>query len=65
MSKMMPRMYEESDFIKNYKRFEKRLKNLYWKKNPDWYMEFKKFADEKFEEIDGITVCILFPITAR
>jgi hypothetical protein len=53
MSRMMPRMYEQTDFINNYLKYEKQLKNLYWKKNPDWYMEFRKFADEKFEEIDG------------
>lgn len=53
MIRMMPTMYEQPDFINNYLKFEKRLKNLYWKRNPNWYMEFKKFDDEKFEEVDG------------
>lgn len=46
-------MPEESDLIKNYLGFENRLRRLYWKKNPTWYLKFKKFADEKFEEIEG------------
>lgn len=33
--------------------FSKRLENLYWKRNPSWDLEFKKFDDEKFKEVDG------------
>lgn len=44
---------DDSNFIANYKKFVRKLDNLYWKKHPNWYLEFKKFDDEKFKEIDG------------
>ena len=46
-------MFEKSKLIRNYKGFEKRWENLYWKKNPGWSLQFKKFPDEKFAEIKG------------
>ena len=46
-------MFEEYKFFRNYRGVEKRWENLYWKKNPQWYLQFKKFPDEKFTEIDG------------
>jgi hypothetical protein len=50
---MMNGPLEDSNFIANYKKFVRKLDNLYWKKHPNWYLEFKKFDDEKFKEIDG------------
>jgi hypothetical protein len=49
---MMNDIQEESNFIANYKRFVRKLDNLYWKKHPYWYLEFKKFDNEKFKEIE-------------
>jgi hypothetical protein len=46
-------MIYKNDFISNYEKFEKKLKNLYWKKYPEWYLQFKKFSDEEFKEIEG------------
>jgi len=46
-------MFEKSKLIRNYRGFEKRWENLYWKKNPGWSLQFKKFPDEKFAEIKG------------
>ncbi|UCH97697.1 MAG: hypothetical protein JSV88_12840 [Candidatus Aminicenantes bacterium] len=40
------------DFIRNYKKFQEKFDKLYWKKNPDWYLEFKEFKDEKFKPIE-------------
>ncbi len=43
---------EHKDFISGYKKFQKQFDKLYWKKNPDWFLEFKEFKDEKFKPID-------------
>ena len=41
-----------SDFIRNYKRFQEQFDSLYWKKHPDWYLAFKEFDNEEFKPID-------------
>jgi hypothetical protein len=46
-------IYEENHFVKNYKKFENRLNNLYWQKYWNWYLDFKKFPDETFKQING------------
>jgi hypothetical protein len=47
-------MFEkESEFTLNYKKLNARIDNLYWRKHNNWYLEFKKFDDEKFKEIEG------------
>jgi hypothetical protein len=43
---------EHKDFISGYKKFQKQFDKLYWKKHPDWFLEFKEFKDEKFKPID-------------
>jgi len=50
---MLPVIDDEFQFYVNEEKFYKRLENLYWKKNSNWYLQFKKFDDEEFEEIDG------------
>jgi hypothetical protein len=45
-------MINESDFILNHKKFNNRLDNLYWKNHPGWELQFKKFEDEEFKEVD-------------
>jgi hypothetical protein len=43
---------KNSDFIRNYKRFQEQFDSLFWKKNPDWYLNFKEFENEEFKSID-------------
>jgi hypothetical protein len=43
---------KNSDFIRNYKRFQEQFDSLYWKKYPEWYLEFKEFDNEEFKPID-------------
>ena len=43
----------ESEFFSNYEKHSRRIDNLFWKKNPNWYLKFKKFDDEIFKEIEG------------
>jgi hypothetical protein len=44
---------KQSQFLESFKQFEEGLEKLYWKKNPDWYLQFKRFDDEEFKEIKG------------
>jgi hypothetical protein len=44
---------KQSKFLESFEQFKKGLEKLYWKKNPDWYLQFKRFDDEEFKEIKG------------
>lgn len=44
---------KQSQFLESFKQFKEGLKKLYWKKNPGWYLQFKRFDDEEFKEIKG------------
>jgi hypothetical protein len=49
------RQFEEEkhkDFIRKYKIFQEQFNKLHWKKNPDWFLEFKKHDDETFKPIE-------------
>jgi hypothetical protein len=47
-------MFEkESEFTLDYKKLNARIANLYWINQNNWYLEFKKFDDEEFKEIEG------------
>lgn len=39
--------------IDEYQEFYRKLENLYWKRNPTWHLQFKKFADEEFKEVNS------------
>jgi hypothetical protein len=49
---MIPEIGKENQFMKNYLSLEKKLSRLYWRKNPYWFLPFKKFDDEEFKEIN-------------
>lgn len=44
-------MKKENKLISHFEKFQKQMDNLYWKKNPNWYLEFKQFDDEEFKPI--------------
>jgi hypothetical protein len=44
---------KQSKFLESFKQFKEGLKKLYWKKNPGWSLQFKRFDDEEFKEITG------------
>jgi hypothetical protein len=44
---------KESETLRNYRKYDNQVRELYWKKHPNWHLEFKKFADEEFREIKG------------
>jgi hypothetical protein len=43
---------EHKDFILEYKKFQAQFDKLHWRKNPEWFLEFKEFKDETFKPID-------------
>lgn len=43
---------EHKDFIREYKKFQEQFNKLYWRKHPDWFLEFKEFNDETFKPIN-------------
>jgi hypothetical protein len=42
---------KENKLISHFEKLQKQIDNLYWKKNPNWYLEFKQFDDEAFKPI--------------
>lgn len=49
---MLAETGQHKDFISEYKKFQKQFDKLYWRKHPDWFLEFKEFKDETFKPID-------------
>ena len=43
---------QHKDFIREYKKFQEQFDKLFWRKHPDWFLEFKEFNDETFKPID-------------
>lgn len=43
---------QHKDFIREYKKFQKQFKNLFWRNHPKWFLEFKDFKDEIFKPIE-------------
>ncbi len=46
-------MANNAKIKKMIRRFEKRRKNLYWKKDKEWYLWFQEHEDEIFKEVPG------------
>ena len=32
---------QHKEFIREYKKFQEQFDKLYWRKHPDWFLEFK------------------------